>query len=40
MTAANLFEFREPIVVGTIITKVPFAVESLLGPYRVLGGST
>lgn len=40
MTAANLYEFREPIISGTIITKVPFAVESLLASYRVHGEPT
>jgi uncharacterized phiE125 gp8 family phage protein len=32
--AAQLFEHREPVVVGTITAKVPMCVESLLAPYR------
>lgn len=32
---ANMYEFREPEVSGTIVSKVGFAVESLLTPYRL-----
>lgn len=38
MMVAQLYEYREPIVTGTSIAHVPMAVESLLSPYRVLGG--
>ena len=31
------FELREPVVVGTIIAEIPFAVRALLAPYRVWG---
>jgi hypothetical protein len=34
--AARVHQIREPAITGTIITKVPFSVEALLGPYRVL----
>lgn len=38
MMVGQLYEYREPIVTGTSIAHVPMAVESLLAPYRVLGG--
>ena len=34
--AAHWFELREPVVVGTIISKVPTSVESLLWANRVM----
>lgn len=37
MMAAQMYEFREPLVAGTTVATVPMAVEALLGPYRVLG---
>lgn len=30
------YEHREPLVTGTIATTLPFSVQSLLGPYRVV----
>jgi len=38
MMSGQFFEFREPIISGTVVAKIPMAVEALLGPYRVLGG--
>lgn len=32
--AAQLFEYREPVVIGTTAAKLPLCVESLLAPYR------
>lgn len=40
MLVAQMCEHREPEVTGTIVSQVRFAVESLLGPYRVLGAGT
>ena len=34
--AAHAFEYREPIVVGTIVSDVPYSAVSLLGSERVL----
>ena len=31
----TLSEFKETMVIGAIVTQVPFAVESLLGPYQM-----
>jgi len=33
---AHLHEVREPVIVGTSISSVPFSYESLLSPYRVV----
>lgn len=38
MLVAQMYEFREPIVTGTIVAALPMAIEALLYPYRVLGG--
>lgn len=32
---AHMFEFREPVVAGTIVSEVPMSAMALLGPYRV-----
>lgn len=34
LIGGHLFENREAVVTGTIATSLPFAVESLLAPYR------
>jgi uncharacterized phiE125 gp8 family phage protein len=34
LMAAQWFEHREPVVLGTIATPIPMTVESLLAPYR------
>lgn len=31
---SHLYENREPVVTGTIVTRIPMSFESLLGPYR------
>lgn len=36
LLVAEWFENREAVVVGTIVNKLPFAVEALLNPYRVM----
>jgi len=36
MLAAHFYENRESVVVGTIINDVPFGVDALLTPYRML----
>jgi uncharacterized phiE125 gp8 family phage protein len=36
LLVGHWYQIREPAITGTIITKVPFSVEALLGPYRVL----
>jgi len=35
LVISQLYEHRTPEVVGTIVSKVSFAVEALLGPYRL-----
>ena len=36
LLVANLYEFREPSVTGTIVAKVEFTLQALLNPHRVL----
>ena len=36
LLVGHWYNLREPVITGTIVTKVPLSVESLLGPYRVL----
>lgn len=33
LLASQWYEFREPVITGTIVAKVPFTVEALLSPY-------
>lgn len=35
LLVAQMYEMRQPEITGTIISKVSFAVESLLNPYRI-----
>jgi uncharacterized phiE125 gp8 family phage protein len=35
LVVAQYNEFREPLITGTIITKVPKAVENLIAPYKI-----
>lgn len=35
MLAGHWYETREPVVVGSISTKIPFSVESLLLPFKI-----
>lgn len=37
LLAAHYYESREPIVVGTIVSRVPETVDALLWPYRFMG---
>ncbi|MBP8065423.1 MAG: phage gp6-like head-tail connector protein [Aeromonadaceae bacterium] len=36
MSAAQFYEYREPIVTGTIVAELPMAYAHALGPYRIL----
>lgn len=36
MSAAQFYEYREPIVTGTIVAELPLAYAHALGPYRIL----
>jgi len=36
LLVGHWYNLREPVVTGTIVTKVPLSAEALLGPYRVL----
>lgn len=31
----HMYEYRQPVLSGTIVTTIPFAVESLIAPYKV-----
>lgn len=35
LMTSHFYETREPIVIGTITSEVPFSVKSMLDPYRV-----
>jgi hypothetical protein len=35
MTIRTLYDFREDLVKGTIVSRVPKNAESLLSPYRI-----
>jgi len=34
LLVGHMYEHREPIVTGTIVAELPFAVEALISPYR------
>lgn len=34
LLSAHLYENREPVVIGSTISRIPFTIEALLGPYR------
>lgn len=36
MSAAQFYEYREPILSGTIVAELPLAYAHAIGPYRVL----
>lgn len=36
MSAAQFYEYREPIVTGTNVAELPMAYAHALGPYRIL----
>jgi len=36
MSAAQFYEYREPILTGTIVAELPLAYAHALGPYRIL----
>jgi len=39
LLVGHLYENREPVVIGNIVTAVPLAVDSLLWPYKFFAGS-
>ncbi|MGN5115636.1 head-tail connector protein [Aeromonas sp. Y301-2] len=36
MSAAQFYEYREPIITGPIVAELPLAYSHALGPYRIL----
>jgi uncharacterized phiE125 gp8 family phage protein len=40
LVVGQFYEFREPIVAGAGLAKVPMAAEALLQPHRVIGGTS
>lgn len=40
LLAAHLFEAREPVVVGTIVSELPLGIDRLIAPFRVPWGGT